>query len=114
MNIRPYRPTDYKQLVELYKDSTLYGGQFDENRDSEDRLQRRVQADSDAILVAEEDGKLIGTLSLIEDTRVAWLYRFAVKKDKAEAISQLCSMALTILKNRGHKQVLVYTPIDDS
>lgn len=113
MIIRPYQPTDYVQTATLYKQSNLYGGQFDENRDSEERLRKRVEADSDAILVAEKDDHIVGTVSLIEDGRVAWLFRFAVQQGKIEAgvTKALCDAALTALKAKGHNQVLVYTPV---
>jgi predicted N-acetyltransferase YhbS len=112
MNIRPYQPTDYEQVVALYLQSELYGGQFDKNRDSEERLQKRIEADPDAILVAEQDNKIVGTVSLIEDGRVAWLFRFAVQQGEQEAAitKTLCDTALTVLKAKGHHQVLVYTP----
>lgn len=115
MTIRPYKPADYEQIATLYKQSEFYGGQFDENRDSEARLRKRTEADPDAILVAEHEGKIIGTVSLIEDGRVAWLFRFAVEQgDNEAAITQaLCDKALETLKVKGHNQILVYTPVSD-
>jgi predicted N-acetyltransferase YhbS len=113
MIVRSYVPSDYKQIAALYKQSGLYGGQFDENRDSEERLRKRIEADSEAILVAEQDDKIAGTVSLIEDGRVAWLFRFAVQQGKQEAAitKALCDTALASLKAKGHNQVLVYTPV---
>ena len=110
MNIRPYRLSDYCQLIELYKQTDLYGGQFDENRDSEERLRQRIENDPIAILIAERNSELIGTVSLIEDGRVAWLFRFAVKIDAEEVTEKLCAAAFTALKAKGHNQVLVYAP----
>jgi predicted N-acetyltransferase YhbS len=113
MNIRPYHPADYEQVIALYCQSELYGGKFDENRDNAERLQKRIEADPDAILVAEQDSKIVGTVSLIEDGRVAWLFRFAVErgKNEAEVTQALCSAGLAALKAKGHNQVLVYTPV---
>ena len=115
MNIRTYTPKDYPRLAALYKQSALYGGQFDENRDSEERLRKRTEADPDAILVAEQDGEIIGTVSLIEDGRVAWFFRFAVLQgnDEAAVTKALCDKAFEALKAKGHNQVLVYTPVGD-
>lgn len=115
MNIRPYEVTDYAQLAALYRQSSLYGGQFDENRDSQERLRKRTEADPDAILVAEQNGKIVGTVSLIEDGRVAWLFRFAVEQsgDEAAIAQALRDKAFVALKAKGHNQVLVYTPADD-
>jgi predicted N-acetyltransferase YhbS len=115
MNIRSYQPTDYQQVVALYRQPELYGGQFDENRDSKERLQKRIEADPDAILVAEQDNKIIGAVSLIEDGRVAWLFRFAVQQgeQEAEIAKALCDTAFSVLRTKGHNQVLVYTPVGD-
>ena len=120
MIIRSYRPTDYDQIVTLYKRSELYGGVFDEERDTAERLRKRVEADPGAIIVAEEDETIIGTVSLIEDGRVAWLYRFCVLPTPEnlqldEAVAQsLCETAVNSLQQKGHKQVLVYTSQDHS
>lgn len=116
MNVRPYQPSDYEHVATLYRQSEIYGGQFDENRDSEERLRKRIEADPDAILVAEQDNKIIGTVSLIEDGRVAWLFRFAVQQGESEAETTkgLCDTALAALKAKGHQQVLVYTPVGNT
>lgn len=114
MNIRNYRPSDYEQLKRLYLDSSTFGGQFDEARVAAERLQRKIEADPDAILVAELDGKLVGTVSLIDDGRIAWLFRYAVQKAQTEAPRKLHDRAIEGLKNRGHTQVLVYTPVGNN
>jgi predicted N-acetyltransferase YhbS len=113
MDVRPYSPDDYPQVAALYRQTDLYGGQFDENRDGEERLRKRTEADPDAILVAEQSGNITGTVSLIEDGRVAWLFRFAVQQGQNEvAVTQaLCDKAFEVLKAKGHHQVLVYTPM---
>lgn len=112
MHIRQYKTEDYSQLKALYQQGDLYGGQFDENRDSSERLQKRIEADPDAILIAEENDRIIGTISLIEDGRVAWLFRFVVmqNENEAEIAEALSTTALATLKAKGHSQVLVYTP----
>ena len=116
MHIRQYTDSDFDQLVALYGQSELYGGERDDNRDSQAKLQKRISADPDAIIVAEEDGKIVGTVSLIEDGRVAWLFRFAVQKlaNEKEIISQLYDYAAKALKQKGHNQVLVYSPVGNS
>lgn len=113
--IRNYKPSDYQNIADLYKRSELFGGQFDENRDSEESLARKSSEDPESILICELDGRILGTVSLIEDGRVAWLFRFAVIKDVHEqAVTQaLSEKALEILRGRGHKQVLVYAPAGD-
>ena len=114
MKIRNYQPSDYEQLKAIYLDSSTFGGQFDEARDAADRLRKKIEADPDAILVAENDGRLVGTVSLIDDGRVAWLFRYSVQIDQTEALKTLHDKAIEILKSRGHTQVLVYTPVGNT
>ncbi len=110
MNIKNYKNEDYESLVSLYKDSSLSGGQFDENRDSREKLESKIKDDTEAIIVCESEGNIIGTVSLIEDGRVAWLFRFAVANADEEVTKLLFEKASEILKKRGHNQVLVYSP----
>ena len=112
MNVRQYQKDDYAALKELYMDSSTYGGQFDEARDAEDRLGKKIAADPEAILVAENNNRLVGSVSLIEDGRVAWLFRFCVVDQDIEVANALKNKALEILKERGHDEVLVYSPVD--
>lgn len=113
MIIRAYKSSDYNQVASLYKQSHLYGGQFDENRDSSEKLNKLIKADPEAILVAERRDKIIGTVSLIEDGRVAWLFRFAVMQGEDEVTLKLYEEATGILKAREHSQVIVYSPADN-
>lgn len=115
MKVRQYNSKDYEAVAALYKRTELYGGQFDENRDSKERLRKRIEADPDAILVAEHNGDVVGTVSLIEDFRIAWLFRFVVDQNEQEAkiATELCDRAVKILKSKGHNQVLVYTPLEN-
>lgn len=107
--IRSYIDTDYEDLKALYQKGDLYGGVFDEARDSREILARKITQDPDAIMVYEKDGVLVGTISLIEDGRVAWLYRFAVVNFDEEVSKELYEGAVAILKSRGHSEVLVYS-----
>ena len=115
MEIRNYNPkTDYEAVATLYKSSETYGGQYDDARDAEDRLKILVDQKPDAILVAENNGKIVGTVTLFEDGRSAWLYRFAVQvEDEGEIANLLNEQALSILKQKGHSQVLVYAPTNN-
>lgn len=110
MLVRPYRPEDYVTVKALYEQGDLYGGQFDEDRDSQERLDAVCVADPQAILVCELNSQIIGTVSLIENARVAWLFRFAAVG--VEAAQTLYKAACEILSARGHRQVLVYSQYD--
>lgn len=112
LKVRNYQDEDYESVANLYKDSSLYGGQFDEARDSAKKLSTIIKRDPEAILICEDNGAVVGTLSLIEDGRVAWLFRFAVLEGEANTTVArvLYDRAVEILRSRGHKQVLVYSP----
>lgn len=112
MTIRYYNPaTDYNGIRALYADSSTYGGEFDEARDSEDRLKKLTHEKTWSILLAEHEGAIVGTVTLFEDGRSAWLYRFAVQSEDELAIADaLLKEGVRILKEHGHTQVLVYAP----
>ena len=112
ISIRPYASTDYEAVRALYEMPETYGGQFDEDRDSKERLDEQSAKDTQSILVAEEGGRIVGTVSILADKRFAWLMRFAVMDPRA--VDMLYDEACRILKERGHKQVLVYAPASDS
>jgi hypothetical protein len=111
--IRSYQDSDYDQLKGLYQHTEWYGGVFDEARDGRERLAKVIANDPQAILVYEEDSILKGTISIIEDGRVAMLYRFVVPIQDDNIAQQLYSEAVKTLKERGHSQILVYSAIDN-
>ncbi len=110
MLIRNYKREDYDSVVNLYKGTTTCGGQFDEDRDSNERLEKLSNTKPGAILVAEDNGNIVGTVTLFEDVHAAWLFRFAVAENSTNVTRELYVKAVEILKSRGHKQVLVYAP----
>ena len=115
MEVRNYTPEDYGAVSDLYKDSSTYGGQFDDARDTPERLQNLVKQKPDAILVAEDNEKILGTVTLFEDGRSAWLYRFSVANvdNSIDIARELFLKASEILKSMGHTQVLVYAPANN-
>jgi len=115
MNIRNYNPeTDYQGIETLLNSEGTFGGQFDEARDTKERLDDLEVSKPGSILVAEDDEKIVGTVTLFEDGRSAWLYRFAVQQENETEITKLLNeKALNTMKERGHTQVLVYAPQGD-
>lgn len=112
--IRTYQDADYEVLKALYLHREWYGGVFDEARDGRERLADKIANDPEAILVYERDGQLLGTVSIIEDGRVAWLYRFIVADFDAPITKALYERAVVVLKRRGHTQVLIYSAVASS
>ncbi len=107
--IRGYMDMDYDQVKALYQHGEWYGGKFDEHRDSREILLHKITADPQAIIVDDENGEILGSISIIEDGRVAWFYRFVVKDNNAEISQALYNAAAGVLKSRGHPEVLIYS-----
>jgi len=101
--------SDYDQVKALYQHAEWYGGKFDEHRDSREILLHKVTSDPQSIIVDDENGEILGTISLIEDGRVAWFYRFVVKDNNAAVSQALYNAAAGVLKQRGHPEVLIYS-----
>jgi GNAT superfamily N-acetyltransferase len=112
MNVRTYNPeTDYPSVASLLRNPKTYGGEFDEARDSKERIDALEASKPGSVLVAEINNEIIGTVTLFEDGRSAWLYRFAVKREyEKQATKALWATAEETMKSRGHTQVLVYAP----
>lgn len=115
MNVRNYNPeTDYPAIESLLRDSETYGGDFDEARDTKERIDTLEVSKPGSVLVSEIDNEIVGTVTLFEDGRSAWLYRFAAKKEcEKHATKALWEIAEETMKSRGHTQVLVYAPAKD-
>ena len=111
--IRVYRDSDYEQLKNLYFHTEWFGGQFDASRDSQEKLSLISARDPEAVWVYMKGNEMLGSISLIEDSRVAWLFRFVVKDNSTLVAQKLYDRAVEIFRKRGHTQVLVYCPIDD-
>lgn len=112
MIIRNYNPeTDYLGVKALLDDTATYGGEFDEARDTKVRIDTLEAGKPGSVLVADLGGEIIGTVTLFEDGRSAWLYRFAIKVGTEKEVGEkLWERAKEIMKERGHSQVLVYAP----
>lgn len=111
--IRAYEDRDYDQLKALYQHGQWFGGVFDEARDGRERLASKIGSDPSSIWVYERDAKLTGSISIVDDNRVAWLFRFVVMNNDQQIAKELYDKAVVILKQRGHTQVLAYSPAGD-
>ncbi len=114
MNIRPYQPSDYKQLATLYKHSDQF--KFDEVTDSEVNVSRKIERDPESLLVAEHEEQIVGSVSVIEDGRIAILFRLIASPiaTDADAILQaLIQSAGDLLKKRGYSEMHNTAPTND-
>src|SRR4051812_9687735 len=104
IQIRFYKPADYPQVKAIYQSK---GAWFKEGVDDEERLTEKIRRDPESILVVDKAGKVVGTISLIEDGRHAFIVRLAVLESEREKGigSQLLREAENILIQRGLKKI---------
>lgn len=102
VTIRPYTVDDYSSVISIYKEGEL----FDEVTDGEEALRSKSKQDPESLLVAEQDGFVIGTISIVEDGRMALLFRLGVRESaRNQGVGKkLMIEAERILKERGHKE----------
>lgn len=74
VHIRNYNPADYGQVKKLLDN----GGLYYEPMDSEERLKEKIFKDPNSILVALRSEKIVGTLRLMEDGSMPFIFRLAV------------------------------------
>lgn len=100
MQIRPYTPKDYPQVKAVYQSE---GAWFREGIDDEKQLNKKIAQDPHSILVAEQDGKIVGTISIINDYRMAFFVRLAVlPRERKKGIgTQLLQVGEKILREKG-------------
>jgi hypothetical protein len=113
MEIRFYRDVDYQKLIELYKKSDEF--EVDPVTDSQENLSRKITRDPESILVAFSDDEIVGSVSIIEDGRIALLFRLVVdesRPDSDQILGLLINKAESILKSRGCKEVHNTAPSD--
>ncbi len=53
-----------------------------------EKLESLSTSNPNKILIAELQGQIVGTLTLFEDGRAAWLYRFAVQATFEDEITK--------------------------
>lgn len=111
LTIRQYTPDDYPELAALYKETE----KFDPETDAEWKINRKSQRDPESLLIAMDGEKMVGSVSLLEDGRVAWFFRLvAVGEHKDEVIKVLVRAGAKILKEREYSEALVYSLTTDS
>jgi hypothetical protein len=113
LDIRSYTIIDYPRVKELYE----LAGVFDPETDAEDRLLVTVEENPDSILVAtDEDGTLLGTISIIQDNRIAILFRLVAKPGPTEHLIRMRMLhdAEQRLREYGFHEVHILAHEEDS
>jgi len=74
--IREFQPGDYDALTALWKEAELPAKP--RGRDGREKMLNEVRRETATLLVAENEGKLIGTVLATHDGRKGWINRLAV------------------------------------
>lgn len=110
MEIRHYVDSDFDQVRQVLEKSNLYWNQPD-NKNS---LKRKIADNPDSILVAIEEGKIIGTTIIVYDF-MPFIFRVAVDPEyrKKGVAKQLMETAEEQLKKRGYDHVNILVAAGD-
>jgi hypothetical protein len=112
MQVRSYKSSDYKALIDLYGKSDEF--KVDKVTDSEANISRKIEKDPESLLVVEDNGQIVGSVSIIEDGRIALLFRLvAVNTNKEDILKMLLAEAESILKKRSYAQMHNTAPTND-
>ena len=108
--IRNYRPSDFQQVKGILEKGNLYW----EPSDNEISLERKVQQHPDSILVAVEDGKVVGTQFIVEDF-LPLMFRLAVHPDfRGKGIGKaLMQRGEEILRQKGYNHANIIVAAGD-
>jgi len=101
MQIRKMKKEDYGELIELWERAGLDYKQC--GRDSKEHILKELKANPDLFLVAEQDGKIVGSVLATYDGRKGWLNRVAVDPEfQGKGLGKkLCLKAERVLRKRG-------------
>lgn len=109
--IRSYSTADYEQVKQILVDTEMYY----EPIDSSERLQEKILRDPTSICIAVKSDRVVGTVSLMEDGRMAFIFRLAVNpKDQNKGIGKaLRKEAENELFRRGHREINILVEEDN-
>lgn len=111
MNIRNYKDEDYPQLKYLLEVSGVYSNFIDRR----EIFKKKIEADPESIIVAEEDDTIIGCVFLINDYWNPFIMHLAVHPDyRNKGIGGiLCQIAEQRLRAKGNKAVSCFVEEDN-
>lgn len=102
ITIRPYLPSDYNHVKALLQEADLYADTWE----SEDNLASIVKSNPDSIIVAEDQGKIVGNIFRIAyGEKISFLFRLAVKKEYRN--QGLATRMLAYVEDRARKKGIV-------
>lgn len=112
MIIRFYKDADFLELEQVLKADGVYYLPLDKR----DIFKKKIEHDPESILIAEEEGKIIGTVFIIYDPWNAFIYHLDVHPDyrKKGVGTKLMEKAEEILKKRGMARPTLFVEEDNA
>ena len=109
--LRPYKTSDFTQVLQLLKEANLYFEQCD-NRDM---INAKSLADPESIVVAEIGDLVVGCIFIVFDPWAHILYHMAVDSNfRNKGIgTELMQYGEDLVKERGGKYVTGYVMSDN-
>lgn len=103
MNIRPYVPSDYYLLKQLYEKE----GVFDKETDREMRLQDFIKKNPKAFLICIDNNEIVGTATFLDTGRIALVFRLVTIEyyDEEKVRKELLERAENYFKDKGYKEM---------
>ncbi|MCH7951830.1 GNAT family N-acetyltransferase [Patescibacteria group bacterium] len=114
LTIREYQASDYE---EVKKNLLEKQDMFDPVWDSEESLNREIERDSNFILVAEVDGKVVGNVFLKNWWGYgSWIFHLAVKQGyKGKGIAaRLMDEAEDRLRRKGAREIALFVDVNNA
>lgn len=111
INIRTYIPQDYPQVRGILEQ----GGLFHEPIDLQERMEQKITRDPSSIFVAVDSNRVVGTVSIMEDGRMGFIFRLAVEAGHRNRGIGLNLMihAEGELASRGHDEIHILVEEDN-
>jgi len=104
-----YKDKFYDDVKKILQECNL----FDETWEARENLKRKIVRDKESILIAEEDGEIVGCVFIVEDGWNAFIWRLCVKESyRKKGIGLLLMQkAEEIIKSRCIKESSIFVDI---
>lgn len=111
LQLRHYNDADFPLFQKMLKDIGIYY----EPLDTRDILRKKIEHDSESIIVAEDNGRLVGTVFILYDPWCSFVYHLGVHPDyRGKGLAtQLMDEAEGKLKARGINRPTLFVEEDN-
>lgn len=112
MILRDYQDADFDRLITLLKEA----GTFYEPADRRDTFRKKIGMHPGSIIIAEEDGSIVGTVFIIYDPFQSFVYHLSVHPEyQRKGIgSKLMDEAERRLRYKGVERPTLFVEEDNS